>query len=125
MNVYGQTTINSTNDNDNNLQFDSNLNMCFDGIPNVVVTIPDGRTLLFKDYSFWELTDNYQNVSEPMSIDEHFPGLPVQLDVAFTVWSEVNEWTNTYQRTLFGKVSKKQILKCAPKIRAKVEKCLK
>ena len=105
MSTVGQVPNPTTNETD--IVYDPNLNMCFDGVPNVVVTMPDGSTLIFKDYSFWKMTDNYTNVSEPFSIDEHFPELPPILDIGFTVWSEVNEWTDTYQRTLFGKVSVK------------------
>ncbi|KAI1295873.1 hypothetical protein HDE_05275 [Halotydeus destructor] len=86
-----------------NKTFDPNLNMCIDGVPNAVVTMADRSTYIFKGYSYWQLTDDFTKVSEPKSISDNIPGLPVDLDLGFTIWSESSKPLGTFERTLFAK----------------------
>jgi len=85
------------------------LDICFDGLPDVVFTSGEGETFIFKGNSYWQVVRD--PVTKKISVTDSTPGvisktwknLPPDIDLAFTVTSSVNEWSGTRGRTIFVK----------------------
>ncbi|RWR98828.1 Matrix metalloproteinase-14-like protein, partial [Dinothrombium tinctorium] len=83
------------------------LDICDDGIVDVVVRIENGRIFLFKTDDFWEIDSEMITIkSNPMKIKKYWKNLPSELDIAFTVTGEHLRWANMTGRTIFVKDDK-------------------
>ncbi|RWS30349.1 matrix metalloproteinase-16-like protein [Leptotrombidium deliense] len=81
------------------------LDICDDGVVDVVVRIADGRVFLFKTDTYWQIDMNNFNIIEnsESSINETWENLPPNMDIGFTINSDALDWANMSGRTIFLK----------------------
>jgi hypothetical protein len=87
---------------------DDLLDICYDGIPDVVFTAGQSETFLFKGDHYWQVfqdneTGHMYSVNPSRSIRQTWEGLPSHLDLSYTISGTNSNWSQAKGRTFFVK----------------------
>ena len=84
--------------------FDPLFDICSDGVPDVVFTLPTGQNMLFKGRHYFEIDDSRAKASAPFEINDKWRQLPLDVDLAFTLMDTM--WGEARNRTVFVKADR-------------------
>ncbi|KAK5645914.1 hypothetical protein RI129_004378 [Pyrocoelia pectoralis] len=94
--VKGITALYSNDKHDNRSSKGDNTELCRDPKIDTIFTAPDGFVYVLKNNKYWKFTTNFIMVDGPNLIQSRWPGLPSNIDAAFTSWNNVTIFYKGY-----------------------------
>src|SRR5689334_20348276 len=91
-------SVSGQNATENNKDIDPIYNICYNGVPDVVVRIANDEVYIFKGNTYWRWivdSPSTTKVTDPRMIRDDWPPLTSDLDFGVTIFSETAKWSDT------------------------------